>query len=342
VADKAFLLGKNGKDVKASYYKIFCSVSSPWNIDATKSLNFSFQKPVMVDKKFLKELLDRESEQFLHSLSKEAKEEYDIVGEIKHFEVVEKVIVGSFVNGYNVKNIFNKECSELELFMFFSVMSKDVERSLSKICLKHFVGADIEFHSAVHVYNDVLGKVFPDEKDFMLIHISGETTDITVVKNGIVTDNASFPLGRNFIARKIMEDMRGLTPNLALSMIRVHDEKNTSPKLSEKLKNILKQVEEDWLALFSESISDISRQFFMPSKAFILVGDGSGHLFADLITSKKIPVFGRSPYPINAEALDADLFIKYLNSPSIIERDPFLFAQTVFFNDFLFHYHQQN
>jgi hypothetical protein len=143
-ADKRFYLTKENKREKDSYQKIFCTVSSPWNIDVTRSLSFSFEKLVHVDRKFVKELLDREAEHFVRTLIKDGVESID---GSRHFEVVEKVIAKSFINGYNVKNVFGRDCSSLELFMFFSAMSKDIEKSISKICLKSFPGADIEFHS---------------------------------------------------------------------------------------------------------------------------------------------------------------------------------------------------
>jgi hypothetical protein len=331
--DKLVLLKDLNKGKPLHISKIFCTISSPWNIDSTKSISFSFQKPVLIDKNFLKDLIERESSQFLRSL---AKEDHDVYGDPKHFELIEKSFSHAFINGYDIKNIFGRVCSDLEIFIFFSAISKEVEKTISRICGKHFVGAHIEFHSAVFAHTSVLEKMFPEEKDFMLTHISGETTDITVVKNGIVTDNASFPLGRNFIARKILDVMPGLTPNLVLSMVRVHYEKNTNPKLSDKLQVILKQAEEDWMSLFSDSVAEISKEFFMPSKAFILIGDGSARLFSDLINSKKIPVFGRNPYTINAEAFEVELFLKMVDFHTGTEKDPFLSAQAIFLHNHLF------
>lgn len=331
--DKLAYLKDLNKGENINIKKIFCTVSSPWNVDSTKSVNFSFQKPVSIDKHFVNDLIEREATQFLKSLAKDVREIY---GDHKHFELIEKSISHSFINGYDIKNIYGRSCSELELYIFFSAISSEVEKSISRICGKHFVGTHIEFHSAVFIYTSILEKLFKEEKDFMLTHISGETTDITVIKNGIMTDNASFPLGRNFIARKILEVMPKITPEIALSMVRIHDEKGTGAKLSEKLQEILKQAEDDWMSLFSDAVSEISKEFFMPSKAFILIGDGSGSFFADLITSKKVSVFGRSPYSINAKSLEVDLFTNIVDFHNGVEKDPFLSAQTAFLYGVLF------
>jgi hypothetical protein len=119
-------------------------------------------------------------------------------------------------------------------------------------------------------------------------------------------------------------------------MVRIHNEKGTGAKLSEKLQEILKQAEDDWMSLFSDAVSEISKEFFMPSKAFILIGDGSGSFFADLITSKKVSVFGRSPYSINAKSLEVDLFTNIVDFHNGVEKDPFLSAQTAFLYGVLF------
>ena len=129
-----------------------------------------------------------------------------------------------------------------------------------------------------------------------------------------------------------MNEVPGVTPSVALSMIKVNSEGVSAPKLSEKLAKILSQAEEDWVELFTDSMHYFSKDFFLPTRVFVLAGDNSAKTFSDLITKKKIPVRGVKTPSLVAEEIDSALFSASIEEESKVSHDPFLAAEAYYSN----------
>jgi hypothetical protein len=327
-------VAKNGlpnfskKGEKVRLEKIITQLSSPWHVSTTKSLHFEFEWPLLLTAAFIGDILSQESKDFLGSIAKDGSE--DLSDHEQKSLFVEREIFRTLVNGYPVQYPVDKEAKEFEMTIFLSAFPRSVIEGTQKFASRHFPGIQPDFHSSTVVYFHVLKKLFPDENSFTIVHISGETTDVSVVKNDIITENVSFPLGRNFIVRKLMDEVKGITAPIALSMLRVHADGDALPKLSAKLKDILSQAESDWVELFADSMGDFSNNFFLPTKAFIIAGDDSAGVFADLISKRQLPVRGPGTPTISAAAIGLPLFDGMVDSHQSEGRDPFLAAEALF------------
>ncbi len=325
---------KKEKGVK--FEKIIVQFSSPWHISTTKSLNFNFEKPFVITSNFIKDILQHESKSFVSSINKDGIE--NSFDSQQKYLVAEQEIFSILLNGYPIDFPIGRQAKELEMSLFLSAFPIGIIKRVQKLSDKYFSGIEPDFHSSVAVYFDVLKGLFPKESSFMIIHISGETTDVSIVKNEAVTESVSFPLGRNFIVRKLVNEIRGITPTVALSMIKTNAEGDTLPKLSTKLESILSQAESDWIELFVDSIHDFSKNFFLPVKVFIIAGDDMAPTFADLISKRKLAIHGSVMPTISAEAIGMSLFDKFVENRQGDRHDIFLsalafFSQKLYFNN---------
>lgn len=308
--------------------RIICNFSSPWHISTTKTLHFKFDKPFVISNQFVEDIISYEGKNFVSKIIKEDLGES--FGQESKTAVSEQEVLQTFVNGYPVLYPVDKKANEFEMIVFMSAFPHQLVKNFEKICGKHFPNIIPDFNSGTGVYFHVLRELFPNEGSFIIAHISGETTDISVVKKDVITETISFPLGRNFIVRRLMDEVKGVTPEVALSMLRANADGAIAPKLSAKLLKILSQAEEDWVQLFSDSMKDFSKDFFLPTKVFVLAGDNSAKTFSDLITNKKLPVRGASTPTLVAEEIDATLFSASVEGGVPNSRDPFLAALTYY------------
>jgi len=322
------LIDGNGR--KVSLKKIICNFSSPWHISTTKTIHFKFEKPFMISPSFLNDIMSYEGKNFISKITKENLNK-SFNREPKSI-VYDHEILKTSINGYIVSNPVDVKANEFEMALFMSAFQGNLIKNFEKVSGKHFPGIYPDFNSGTGLYFHVLKGLFPNEGSFIIAHISGETTDVSVIKNNVITETISFPLGRNFIVRRLMDEAPGVTPAVALSMIRANAEESSSPKLSEKLGKILSQAEEDWVELFTDSMRDFSKDFFLPTRVFVLAGDNSAKTFSDLITKKKIPVRGAKTPVIVAEEIDAALFTASVEGGNQINRDPFLAAEAYYSN----------
>ncbi len=317
---------KRGENRRIS--RAFCTLSSPWHVSSTKMLHFKFEHPFKVSRDFLRDVVKHEEKNFLAGISKEKKEEF---GEnLTRSEIAEMEILNSLIDGYPVFNPIGKIAGEFEITLFLSATPKSVKKSIERAVGKYFPNAETEINSTARVYWYVLKSIFPDEDNFMVAHVSGETTDISIVKKDIIIETISFPLGRNLIIRRLIKEVVGMNPATALSALRSEGDVQTALRPPEKARRALSQAREDWVALFSESVSDFSKEFFLPPKVFVLSGDNSAGIFADLITNKKLPVRGNGTPFISAFPIESNLFEKAILSGESENRDPFIEAEAVF------------
>ena len=311
--------------------------SSPWHVSTTKTLHFKFEKPFTISPNFISDIISYESKNFLASVNKE-NHGIGFEGDNKA-DYSQEEVLQTFINGYSVKYPIDKRANEFEMVLFMSVFPHQVVKSLEKVCGKYFPDTHLEFSSGTGVYFHVLRELFPAEDSFIIAHISGETTDISVIKKNIITETISFPLGRNFIVRRLLSEVSGITPAVALSMIRVNDEGGVTPKLSEKLGKILIEAENDWVKLFAESLSDFSKNFFLPIKVYVLSGDDSSKTFSDIINQKKLKVRGDDTPTLVSQNIDTSLFSSVVEVGSAGSKDLFVatgayYSKSKYFSNF--------
>lgn len=308
--------------------KVMCVFSSPWDVSTTRSLHFKFEKSFAITPTFLNDVIAYEGRNFINVVSKEADQSRS-TSERKHV-MAEKYILKTGVNGYPVHFPVGREADDFEMTLFLSALPQALYRSVERQTAKQFPDATIELHSATGVYFSVLRRVFPEERSFIITHIGGETTDVSVVKDNAITETISFPLGRNFVVRRLMDEISGISPSVALSMINVHQAGDSAPRMSQKLQDVLTQVEADWVGLFADSMHDFAKDFFLPTRVFVLAGDNAAETFAELITKQNLLVRGPGTPPIVAEAVSPSLFQNMVICAAGEECDPFLSAEIFF------------
>lgn len=322
------LIDSDGR--KVSLKRIICNFSSPWHVSTTKNLHFKFEKPFAISVPFINDVLSHESNNFVSKVLKDTSNKSFDHGERPL--IFGQEVLAAFVNGYPVLSPMDLRANEFEMVLFMSAFPANLIKGFEKICGKSFPHIEPDFISETSMYFHVLKDLFPEEGSFIIVHISGETTDVSVIKKNVITETISFPLGRNFIIRRLIDEVPGVTPAVALSMIKVNSEGVATPKLSEKLTRILSQAEADWIELFGDSMRDFAEDFFLPTRVFVLAGDNSAKTFSDLITKKKLPVRGIGTPPLVAEEADSALFSSSVESTSHIDYDPFLAAEAHYFN----------
>ncbi len=300
--------------------RVICTLSSPWHLSTIRDVNFQFDEKEELDIGFLRDVLDNEEKEFSEKLKKN-----ELFGDKLRF--IERIFIKSTVNGYQTKNPLGKKSKNFSFKVFLSVSEGEHLNQIKKVIGRHLPGRETDFRSFSGVYFSSLSQVFPEENKFLAIHISGETTDVSVVKNRAVMETASFPLGRNFMIRQAVKEIKGLEPAAALSMIRMHKIGEADQKLSKRINEILNQAEIDWSSLFFDALRDLSEGIFLPTKMFVMSGEGYSSIFADIIEKTKGSLPLKSKQIFNVTPIDADLFKNVIEWEDPNKSEPFFAIQ---------------
>lgn len=302
---------------------VICTLSSPWHVSTVRDVNFSFEKTDEIDAHFLNDLVLNEVSEFNEKIDKS-----DLPN--KPYENIEKLFIKFSINGYGTRNPFGKKSKSFNFKIFLSSASSKHLKYIKNIIGRHFPGREIIFRSFSSVFFSTLSDIFPSEDRFLAVHISGETTEISVIKNKAIIETASFPLGRNFMIRKAIKEIEGLDYGTATSMIKMHKSDEVNKKISKKFKDVLETAENDWVELFFDALENLSEEMFLPSRIFVMSGEGYSSLFGELIEAKKDKFKFNTEQAFNVTTIDSGLFSSMVDYEGKERSEPFFAIQAFY------------
>ncbi len=283
------ILSDISKDQAKKHTKIsnvVVSFSSPWIVLNTKLIHISEEKPFIVTEAFINDVINKEEVVFKNELESETLKSLHT----NSIEVLDKTIVSSRLNDYSLKNIIGKKTNILDASVCLSAVSKAVAGKVRSIVSKHtgLSDEDISLHSFSLVSFLVIRDFFVSDNDFIIMDVTGETTDISLVQSGVLIKNTSFLSGRNFIIRQISKKLN-ISHKLAQSMFRLYMLEKIDDKSKDTVYEVLTDVEKEWSIYLEDALLDLSSNMVLPSKIFLTADDDVASFYSDCI---KLPKTG--------------------------------------------------
>lgn len=298
---------------------IFCTLSSPWFILKNRSISISRVNEFGITPDEISKLIDSDIE-----LLKE-----DLKGTLPGADVriIEKKVVQIKLNGYEVKNPYGQRSSRLELNFIVGLSSKKVIESIEKRLSNFFHIKSIHFGVFPVAAFGVIRDIFPEEKNFIFLDITGEATDITLVNNNLLIETVSFPRGSNFFVRE-----------LSLGLRTVHEEGATlfamflRNELDEKRRPLIEEVitrsESEWHKRFRKALGEILKNRASVRSVFFTSDTDVARVFSRLIS--KGDDEDPSSRPLVAHHLDQAIVSNFVTFETGITRDPFVVIEALF------------
>jgi len=223
--------------------RVLASVGSPWQETKIRTEVIENEKPFTFTKALLHETVRRN----------DGVEE----GRLASGELV----VATLLNGYETRNPFNKQATRAELIILSSTIEATVAESLRDVFTHLYHTRDIEISAFAPISYTVLRDLYPHEKDFLVVHVSGEATDLALVKRGLLVDVASVTSGLNNLTRAGRKGQ-------PLSMTPEGDPvpKTSSPAVKD-------DSQKAWIDALCLSLRDFSTRRALPRTVFLLADE---------------------------------------------------------------------
>ncbi|MCK5059927.1 MAG: hypothetical protein KAR00_02145 [Candidatus Pacebacteria bacterium] len=324
VIEKEWIEKSKALKIKSKHIKhVLCVFASPWFVSHTKTFHIKKEEPLLVTKKTIEDIVAKERQEFEKTISdSKYASAFD-----KNIELLEHKIIQIKIEGYVTSNPYGKKAKDIELSFFESFISKQILQKFTEIIGQPFGKETIQFHTFSLASYSALNDLFPNEGTFLCMDITGEVTDISLVKNDVLLESMSFPSGRNFLIRTIMKKTN-TNPEVALSYTKMHTEKHIEPKIAVVVNEAVKNAKEEWLVYLNDALGDTSKNAVLPRKIFVTVDSDVEPIFIDFLKSSTPPL---SPIVINAKQLNSSVAIKKGVCP-----DPFISLEALFFNKIFF------
>lgn len=253
--------------------------SSPYYISQTKIARLKKLKPFEITGKLFEEIISGE----MNTLKKDwHKGQLDKASQTKDeylAEPVEHEMMKVNLNGYYIPQPLGKYAQSLELFFYASLGIKIVQDKL-KECISHSFGETaVRFQTFPFVAFSVIKNIIDITKGLLLVDIGGEISDLVLIRNSILEEVISFPVGENFLARRIASAFR-FSPEDSLSLLDQYSRNDLHTDTYTKVKKIIEDAAQKWCQSFQNALTS-SSEFSFPPQNFLFIGGKAAAILKD-------------------------------------------------------------
>ncbi len=304
--------------------RIHCFLASPWYASQTRIARFQKNTPFIFTKKLWNELVEKEVTAFsANELQAHANKEDTP-------RVIEKKTMHLTLNGYEIADPVDKKASELELSIFMSISPEKILKSIEDI-VWHFSHAPVFFSSFLFASFVGVRDAFAGERDYLIVDVAGEMTDIGLVKNNILSESASFPRGKNFVIRKVASGLKRSGPD-TLSLINLTISGTIDEGTKPKVEALLSKARAEWLSSFQRTLANISSALSLPSTIFLTGDDDMVAWFLDVIKTEEFTQYTLTEKQFNVILVGKESLHPYVLLQDSLYRDSFLMLESIFIN----------
>jgi len=250
--------------------------SSPYYVSQTKIIKLPKLKPFKITDKFLENLIADEIMSFK-----------------KRWQGTE------VIEAEKIRVDFDN--SEISFYMSLGI--KSIQDKLQECILHSFGETKMRFQSFPFVAFNALKTVMDISEDLLLVDVGGETTDLILIRNGILEETISFPLGENFLIRKIAAAFR-LSLEESFFLLRQYIRGDLHADTHKKVREIVENATAKWCQFFEDSFKESPD--FSSSRNLLFIGGKGALIFKDFSLCIK-------EKPIKSRFLLAEAFKNHFN-----------------------------
>ncbi len=301
--------------------RVTVCLSSPWFASQVRVAKISRPTQFVITKSFLNDIVARELKAFAEELNAGKPEDPDML------RTIESKIVQVKENGYLVHSPVGVSAKELELSLFLSVAPEYVLEKV-KDMIRHEFHRPISFSSLLSASFLVARDFFPHQDDYMLVHVGGEITDVSLVRESAPVQSASFPLGSNFILRQLARNL-GRDIHESASLCTLYLEDKVENKVKEVCTRVLGEAKNEWLTSFQRALFTVTNEISIPDTVLLSVESSIAPWFVETIRREEfnqLPVTGKD---FKVIVLNAEVFHEALSFAPDVPRNPFIMIEAL-------------
>lgn len=251
--------------------KIFIFLSSPFFQSQTKVIRSNNSSSSKITKAYLADLVKQADEG--------AKLGEDIV-------ILEDKVMQTKLDGYITTWPVGQMAQEVVLSHFLSWADKDLLVNLRDLMRAEYAKAPVIFSTFSFATYDIF-KDFLPEKDFILLDVGNEITDILIIKDNVLAEHFSFPKGKNFLVRSLAKEL-GTIPAEVETSLNLLATGQANQQLKKRLAPSLKKVEALWQADFKQALALTLETSFLPETVYLISDDPADAIFADFVNQAEL------------------------------------------------------
>lgn len=237
-------------------------------------------------------------------------------------------VVATFLNGYEVPTPFGKRVTRAELVILSSTIEESAAKEAEALLRKTFHNHNVEFTAFAPLAYAVFRDLFPHERDYLILDVTGDATDIAFIKHGLLTDIASIEHGTHSLIKEN-------DPDKLMRRIKVVDGDVPAPhpvELPEPLAEpeTVPHIEDAWLTAFMEVLKRFSTRHALPRTLFLLCDSHTRGVLAKLLNRPEIHTLWLSDEPLTVIPVSPLHLSEHVRTRGEAEGDVFLAIMSLY------------
>lgn len=298
------LLKESGHIKIRSVYYIF---SSPWAVTQTKVVNITEKHPFVVSKGLIDKAISSEDSQ----------------ASDKTLKLIEKKIIDIKLNGYHISDPYGKKATEAEVSLFTSFIPKALFDSVQDVARLTYHSKNTKAFSCALASFSAIRDIFHEDSDFMFLDIGGELSDLMIVKDGLVAETGSFPLGGHFLLRSLKNTL-SISAEEATSLAHVYEDNTIEAAFAEQIGPVIEDAAKEWATHFRNAVRKIGNGVILPMKLFVVLHNDFHRFFEKALTASFIPISGENDVPVVVSFIDYNELTSSVSFSETADKDPFI------------------
>lgn len=278
---------------------VVCTVSAPWHVSKTITMSTVEEKPFDIRGDILESLIARATESFLEESGAEKGESPNVL--------IEQQVIDVLVNGYRTAKPVGKRGRSLDASVYLAVMARSVQDRMREIIERAFPNRPIHFRSSSLVVFSTLRDMFPAYEDFLIVRVSGELTEISIVRDGVLRETGTFPFGSHFLLRSIMANQPAIDTEAAHSLFRIVTTGQASTPEANATSRALTNARTEWLGAMGRVLAPFAEEMPLPNTAFLVVDDEFLAWFTASLTDPSLSPLTLAQEPFRASVVRSDV-----------------------------------
>lgn len=299
--------------------KIYCVLSSLWFVSQVRILSAKKASLVTVTEAVISKLVDDEQKKFMSSVSSNLQ-----VGGLK---MLEHKILSFKINGYDTTSPIGKKGNDFALSLYLSATEKQIADKIEDAVQRIFHYDDFVFITMPLVLSSSIADAI-NENSYLAVDITGEVTDLVIVKSGSISEIMSFPLGENYLIAEVAKELQ-ISPSNALSHIK-NLQTGVGGGNSNTVKKVVDFAKGKWKNYLEKTLSENSLDHFVPATAYVIAEEGLQEIFSGILRDNTFNIVGGIPQSFTPRNIDYKTFSNMYEKSGDNNLEPLLAASSMY------------
>lgn len=294
---------------------IACFFASPWYVAQTRTIHIAKEKPTTITEETLRSIITKEQETFRHSHLAAYAKGFDGA------EIIERRIMDVRLDGYSVASPFGKRARDIHASFFVSIVPETAVLRYDERIRRIFPHATITHHTFPFAAFSTLRDHFTNEPDFLLIDVTREITDISMVIDGTLVESVSFPLGTRTLTSTVRHIVHAGEKDVA-TLLHMHKKGIAEKRTALKMEEALFRAQTEWGEGVTDVFKKLSANIQIPHTIFLIAENGVASFFKQFLEEEKFGQSALTESSFRVRLVDDDMANVFAKSETSARNDP--------------------